>query len=81
MKISRIIRKFERFHFHGITEQPEHVYERDGNMYVSMRDTGKPQSTISASEKNEGEISIGKLTYDFQNDKAVFTYNNENVKK
>jgi len=77
MRVLRIIRKFERFHFNGIPEQPEHTWERDGNSHIAMRQTGKPQSSQNNSEKNDDAVSIGSLTYNFDKDQAEFVYNNE----
>lgn len=76
MRISRIIRKFERFHFSGITEQPESTWERDGYPYVSMRHTGMPQSSINVEEDYSDSILLGTLKNDYQAEKLEFVPNN-----
>ena len=76
VKALRIIRKFERFHFQGIPEQPEHTWERDGHAYIEMRETGKPQSSQSSSASNADGISLGTLTYNFKEDKVEIAFSN-----
>lgn len=75
MQNSRIIRKFERFLFKGIPEQPEPTWERDGNPYVSMRETGKAQASSEANQYCNEEKIIGEFTYDFENQTEVYKSN------
>ena len=72
MRISRIIRKFDRFHFNGIPEQPESTWERDGHPYVEMRQTGKPQSSLVIEENYTDSIFLGTLINDYSQEKIVF---------
>jgi len=72
MHNSRIIRKFERFLFKGISEQPEPTWERNDNTNVAMRQTGRAQSTsVDHSEENDFKI-VGEFTYDFEAQKATY---------
>lgn len=73
MHNSRIIRKFERFLFKGISEQPEPTWERNDNTNVEMRKTGKAQSiSVDKSEENDFQI-IGEFIYDFEAQKEIYT--------
>lgn len=40
MTRSDLIRKYERFVFRGVPEQPESTYERDSFSHMDMRKTG-----------------------------------------
>lgn len=72
MHNSRIIRKFERFLFKGITEQPEPTWERNDNTNVAMRQTGKAQSN-SVDQNSETDFKIiGEFTYDFEAQKETY---------
>jgi len=72
MHNSRIIRKFERFLFKGISEQPEPTWERNDNTNVEMRKTGKAQSnSVDQSAENEFKV-IGEYTYDFLAQKETY---------
>lgn len=64
MNNSIMTRKFERLLFKGVPEQPEPIWERDDNMYVSMRKSGKSQcASIDTISKGE---AIGKFKFDFE---------------
>ena len=68
---SRIIRKFERFLFKGVPEQPESTYERDGNTYAAIRETGK--SSVEAIDEDEKNFTeVGEFTYDFAEGKETY---------
>lgn len=41
MRHSDIIRKIEKYLFHGVTESPETTFERDDYSHVSERITGR----------------------------------------
>jgi hypothetical protein len=69
---SRIIRKFERFLFNGIPEQPESTWERDGNTYVSMRESGKSLSNFDEIADNAPFTKIGEYRYDLKNGKTAY---------
>jgi|HubBroStandDraft_2_1064218.scaffolds.fasta_scaffold306927_1 hypothetical protein len=71
MMNSRIIRKFERFLFKGIPEQPESTYERDGNTYATIRETGR-SSVKPVEEDGKNFTEVGVFTYDF--DKGIESY-------
>lgn len=75
MSTSKIVRKFERFLFKGVPEQPEHTWERNDNSLVAMRQTGKPQSITSFSEFNSGEEIIGKYIYNFEEQREEYIPN------
>lgn len=75
MQNSRIIRKFERFLFKGIPEQPEPTWERDDNTYVSMRQTGKAQASSAVNKFCNDETIIGEFIYDFENQTEVYNSN------
>lgn len=67
MSNSKVVRKFERFLFNGVPEQPEPTWERDDNTHVYMRQTGKPQTSSHNFDLNESCLVIGHFKYDFEN--------------
>lgn len=69
---SRVIRKFERFLFGGVPEQPEPTWERDDNTYVAMRQTGRAQASYSTPDFVGKSEIIGEFVYDFQQEKETF---------
>lgn len=72
MKILKVIRRFEKFNFHGVTEIPEPMYQRDNYAQYSERLTGR--SIIRRTNKqNQGESTlIGYIKDDFKNKKESF---------
>jgi hypothetical protein len=75
MRNSKIIRKFERFLFKGIPEQPEPVWERDDNANVFMRQTGKSQSSSSGSDISTDSQLIGTFTYNLEDQSELYQSN------
>ena len=71
-------RKFERLVFDGVPEQPESTWERDGNSYVSMRQTGRSQN-ISSSSISETSIILGTFTFDHEHQTETFESNLNNL--
>lgn len=74
MSKSKIIRRFERFMFHGVPERPEPTFQRNDHASYTERQTGKPTSSSRSSESlQENSILIGYLKDDFVNQKEIFT--------
>lgn len=72
MSTSRITRKFERFLFNGIPEQPEPIWERDSHTNVSVRHTGRSQAASDYNNSGESKL-IGYYTYDFEKELESYT--------
>lgn len=77
MSQSSNIRKFERLLFKGIPEQPEPMYERDTNMNVDARQTGKSQNSNSYLRNKKKLKVVGKLFFDFKNNTETYVSLNE----
>jgi hypothetical protein len=70
--ISEKIRKFERFLFKGVPDQPESTWERNDNSNVSMRTTGNPTSIDYVGDL-EGHFEIrGTFTYNWKDESRVY---------
>jgi hypothetical protein len=72
MKILRVIRKFERFNFHGVPEGPELSFERDSYSQYTERHTGKSLSSSSNEIDYDNAIVLGYIKDDFK--KKVETF-------
>lgn len=75
MQNSRVIRKFERFLFKGIPEQPEPTWERDDNTYVEMRQTGKAQASSENTEISCESKVVGEFFYDYEKQTEKYVSN------
>lgn len=75
MSTSRLTRKFERFLFNGVPEQPEPIWERDANTNVSVRHTGKSQSISDYSDHSSETKVIGYFTYNFEKEEETYVSN------
>ncbi|RNC86263.1 MAG: hypothetical protein ED556_08170 [Winogradskyella sp.] len=72
MKKSKIIRKFERFMFHGVPERPEPTFQRNDHASYTDRHTGKSNYTVTSENKGEEAVLIGYLKEDFDAQKETF---------
>ena len=73
MKLLKIIRKFERFNFHGVPEGPELSFERDNYSHYNERPTGKAVVSSPTEIDAENSILIGTIKDDFVNQVEIFT--------
>jgi hypothetical protein len=73
MNNSKITRKYERLLFRGIPEHPEHNWERNENSNVSIRRTGKAQTTNLFDDSSNGCEVWGYFEYDHDNQTEKFT--------
>ncbi len=72
MKKSKIIRRFERFMFHGVPERPEPTFQRNDNPNYTDRHTGKSNYSVKQ-ENNKGKaILIGYIKDNFETQKETF---------
>lgn len=51
-----MIRRYERFVFHGVPERPEPVFERDDNSYVAERATGRAVHSETESSSDDSTL-------------------------
>jgi|JI61114DRNA_FD_contig_71_739493_length_2343_multi_2_in_0_out_0_3 hypothetical protein len=73
MKLLKIIRKFERFNFHGVPEGPELSFERDNYSHYTERQTGKAVVSAPTEIDSSNSIVIGIIQDDFENKLERFT--------
>lgn len=73
MRGSKNIRKFERFLFKGVPEQPETVWERNDNTNVFMRQTGKSQCSpaVTVNPSSEGKV-LGYYSFNLEDQTESF---------
>ncbi|MDR0605679.1 MAG: hypothetical protein LBG80_15385 [Bacteroidales bacterium] len=67
MKILKIIRQFERFNFHGVSEEPEQSFERDSNHQFPERLTGKSIHSSTNEIDSSNATLVGYIVDDFEN--------------
>jgi hypothetical protein len=72
MKLLKIIRRFERFNFHGVTELPEPMYESDNYALYNERLTARPVLKRANGQNHNESILIGYIKDDFVNKKESF---------
>ncbi len=72
MKILKVIRKFERFNFHGVPEGPELSFERDRYSQYTERQTGQSLNTSSNEIDYDNAVLLGHIKDDFDNKKETF---------
>ncbi|MBK9672326.1 MAG: hypothetical protein IPO70_08730 [Bacteroidetes bacterium] len=66
MKILKVIRKFERFNFHGVPEGPELSFERDRYSQYTERQTGQSLNTSEPEIDYDNAVFLGYLKDDFK---------------
>jgi len=77
MSKSNNSRKFERFLFKGIHEQPEPNWQRTANSNVDQRTTGGSLGTFSGEINLDDYSVIGSVKYDHENKTEVVNLTSE----
>ena len=75
MKLLKVIRKFERFNFHGVPEGPELSFERDNYAQFTERQTGRSVTPFSNEVDLENASLIGHVIDNFEQKKEVLVEN------
>jgi len=73
MKILKVIRKFERFNFHGVPEGPELSFERDRYSQYTERQTGQALNSSSNEIDYDNATFLGHVKDDFELKIETFT--------
>ena len=76
MKLLKIIRRFERFNFYSVLEEPEPMYQRDNHAQHTDRQTGKPVVKHSLHNSNHASMLLGYIKDDFAAKTEIFTRTN-----
>jgi hypothetical protein len=72
MKLLKVIRRFEKFNFHGVAELPEPMFQRDNYAHYTERLTGKTIIKRTNSQNQDKSILIGYIKDDFENKRESF---------
>lgn len=72
MDWSDAARKLEAFLFHGVPERPESTFERDDNLHVTERATGRSLSSPGAARKSGAWVTFGRIKVDIETETETF---------
>jgi hypothetical protein len=81
MKSLNVIRKFERFNFHGVPESPEPSYDRNYNAQYIERQTGRSLSTLNSNLDLSQFPIIGYIIDDPDTHEEIFVEKIEDLSK